>query len=267
VENCLTTSAYEKNETDLLIYSGTYRDEFTSEPAIAALVAGHLEINPDIDVPQQKKTFALDLLNGGVATLNACCTATAMIQTQKAKNALIVTSEVENNRDKLPADLYGVEETGSALFLDVSPDGKSGFGNFVFKQFTDYLEALTAHTSVRNGKTYLDIDRDPHLERYYRQCIKETVRESLRREHLELSQIKVILPPQISSDFITELSKDLEVSRDKLVDVQAQHDLHTSSLAYAFEHVRKHQLAQAGDIGLIISIGSGIQVGCATYYF
>jgi amino acid adenylation domain-containing protein len=268
VENCLTTSAYEKNETDLLIYSGTYRDEFISEPAIAALVAGHLEINPDIDVPQQKKTFALDLLNGGVATLNACYTATAMILTQRANNALIVASEVENNKDKLPADLYNVEEAGSALFLDVSPDGKSGFGNFVFKQFTDYIEALTAHTTVRNGgKTYLDIDRDPHLERYYRQCIKETVQELLTREQLELSQIKVILPPQISSNFITELSKDLEVRRDRLVDVQAQHDLHTSSLAYALEHVRELQLAQAGDIGLIISVGSGIQVGCATYYF
>src|SRR5262249_49790440 len=70
VENCLTTSAHEKSETDLLIYSGTYRDDFTSEPAIAALAAGQLEINPDIDVPQQKKTFALDLLNGGIATLN-----------------------------------------------------------------------------------------------------------------------------------------------------------------------------------------------------
>jgi 3-oxoacyl-[acyl-carrier-protein] synthase III len=190
-----------------------------------------------------------------------------MIQAQKANNALIVASEVENNRDLLPADLYAVEETGSALFLDTSPDGKTGFGNFVFKHFTDHIESLTTHTSVRNGKTYLDVNRDLHLENYYRRCIKVTVQELLAREELELSQIKVILPPQISSNFITKLSKDLEVSREKLIDVQAQHDLHTSSLAYALEQVRARQLAQSGDIGLIISVGSGIQVGCVTYYF
>jgi 3-oxoacyl-[acyl-carrier-protein] synthase III len=266
-ENCFANSTHEKNETDLLIYTGTYRDEFICEPAIAALIAGKLEINPDIDVPQQKKTFALDILNGGVATLNACYTATVMMQAKKANNALIIASEVENNRDKLPKDLYGVEETGSAIFLDISPDGKTGFGNFVFKHFTDYVEALTTHTTVRDGKTYLDIKRDPYLERYYRQCIKETVQELLTREQLDLSQIKVILPPQISSNFIAELSQDLEVRLDKLVDVQAQHNLHTSSLAYALQHVSKHQLALPGDIGLLISVGSGIQVGCATYYF
>jgi 3-oxoacyl-[acyl-carrier-protein] synthase III len=267
VENCFTASAYEKNDTDLLISSGTYRDEFLCEPAIAALAAGKLEINPDIEVPQQKKTFALDILNGGVATLNACYTAIAMIQAQKANNALIVASEVENNQDKLPADLYNLEVTGSALFLDISPDGKTGFGNFIFKYFTQYIDSLVTHTAIRNGKTYLDIERSPQLESYYRQCIKKTVQEFLTREQLDLSQIKLVLPPQISSDFITKLSQTLEVSRDKLVDVQAQHDLHTSSLAYALQHVREYQLAQAGDIGLIISVGSGIQVGCATYYF
>ena len=31
--------------------------------------------------------------------------------------------------------------------------------------------------------------------------------------------------------------------------------------------VREQGLVQPGDIGLIVAVGSGIQVGCATYYF
>ena len=62
-----------------------------------------------------------------------------MIHAGKANNALIVASEMENNQDKLPADLYGVEETGSAILLDISPDGKTGFGNFVFKHLRTML--------------------------------------------------------------------------------------------------------------------------------
>ena len=87
--------------------------------------------------------------------------------------------------------------------------------------------------------------------------------------HIVLSTlIKVILPPQISSSFISKLSDQMNVPKDKFVDiVQGGKDLFTSSLPYALDYVKEHHLADEGDVGLIISIGTGIQVGCAVYYF
>jgi 3-oxoacyl-[acyl-carrier-protein] synthase III len=58
----------------------------------------------------------------------------------------------------------------------------------------------------------------------------------------------------------------MDISRDKFVDV-ARKDLFTSSLPYALEHIREQNLVEPGDIGLIIAIGSGIQVGCCIYHF
>ena len=85
---------------------------------------------------------------------------------------------------------------------------------------------------------------------------------------MDISQINVIFPPQISSQFIANLSDEMNLSRDKFVDIaHAGNDLYTSSLAYALEHVHEQNLVRRGDIGLIIGVGSGIQVGCATYYF
>jgi 3-oxoacyl-[acyl-carrier-protein] synthase III len=86
-------------------------------------------------------------------------------------------------------------------------------------------------------------------------------------EPLDLAQIKVILPPQISSGFIQRLSETLKLTSDKFVDVEPDHDLFTSSLPYALQHVRERDMVEPGDIGLIIAVGTGIQVGCATYYF
>ncbi len=266
-KQCLANSTYQKSDIDLLIYSGVYRDDFLCEPAVAALVDGMLNINDDIETQQDKKTFALDMLNGSLGTLNACYTAIGMMQSEKIQNALIVTSEIENNREKSPDELAGIEETGSALLLDESPDGKTGFGNFVFKSFTDYIGTFGSRSIIRNGKTIMHFEHDPKLERYYIQCIRETVQELLDLEQLTMQQIKVILPPQISSDFITDLSRKLEVERDKFVDVGAEHDLFTSSLPYALEQARRQQRVKAGDVGLIINVGSGIQVGCASYYF
>jgi hypothetical protein len=185
----------------------------------------------------------------------------------KVGNALVVASEVENNRETAPEEVLGIEETGSALMLDESPDGRTGFGNFVFKYFTGYVDAQISHSLIRDGVTLMHSIRDPHLEDYYLQCIQEAVRELLDLEGLDMSRISVVLPPQISSAFVARLADALGVCKEKVVDVQAEHDLFTSSLAYSFQQVFEQQQAKPGDIGLVISVGSGIQVGCATYYF
>jgi amino acid adenylation domain-containing protein len=266
-QTCLAASSYQRNDIDLLINAGVYRDEFLCEPAVAALLAGKMQLNDDIKSLQDKKTFALDIFNGAIGTLNACHAAIGMIRAGKASNAMITAAEIENNRQHRPDTLYGLEEVGSALILDQSPDGVTGFGNFVFKYFTEYIDALVTQTEMFNGKTVLRIERDSRIERYYVQCIQEAVQELLSLEHLALAQIKAVLPPQISTGFISRLSDALAIDRSRLVDVQSQHDLFTSSLAYTLQHVRQHKLVQPGDIGLIISVGSGIQIGCATYYF
>src|SRR5262249_13365826 len=42
---CLAESGWAREEIGLLIYTGIYRDEFLSEPAVAAIAAGELHIN------------------------------------------------------------------------------------------------------------------------------------------------------------------------------------------------------------------------------
>ena len=267
-ENCLAKSSYSQSDIDLLIYAGVYRDDFICEPAIASLVAGSLKMNDAPESQEDKKTLAFDTFNGAIGFLNACYVATRMIAAGKAKKAMVVASEIENNAKTRPTELLGIMETGSAVILDESSDGKTGFGNFVFKYFPDYIEALTSYTKQQDGKTWIHCERDANLETYYLQCIRDAVHELLSIEQMDISQINVIFPPQISSQFIANLSDEMNLSRDKFVDIaHAGHDLYTSSLAYALQYVREQHLVRGGDIGLIINVGSGIQVGCAIYYF
>jgi len=90
----------------------------------------------------------------------------------------------------------------------------------------------------------------------------------LKSEQLDPSRIKVVMPPQISPAFVGRLSDTIHVDRERVVDIASEGtDLYTSSLPYTLEYVQEHQLVESGDIGLIISVGSGLQVGCATYHF
>ncbi|MBI3761432.1 MAG: amino acid adenylation domain-containing protein, partial [Chloroflexi bacterium] len=267
-ENCLEESSYSRSDIGLLLYAGVYRNDFLSEPAVAAIVAGEMGINDSIQTQDDAKTLAFDVFNGALGFLNACYIARQMIGVGRFKTAMIVASEIENNATVVPDRLVGLKETGSAVILDEAPDGKTGFGSFVFRYFADHIDAFTAYTALLNGRTFLQWSRDPRIEDYYLECIPGVVRELLDAEGLDVSQIKLIFPPQISSTFIPKLSDRINVAKGKFVDVTRDgQDYYTSSLPYAFRHAREQGLVEAGDVGLIVSVGAGIQVGCATYYF
>ena len=64
------------------------------------------------------------------------------------------------------------------------------------------------------------------------------------------------------------MSKKLTLSVGRFIDVVGNGpDYFSSSIPYAFEHAFRENLVNPGDIGLVISVGSGIQIGCAVYYF
>ena len=266
--SCLKKSSYQRNDIGLLIYSGVYRNEYILEPAYAALLAGDLDMNATISAFNDKKTLAFDIFNGALGFLNACYVAQQMIAAENCKTAMIVAAESENNADSFPDELVGIRETASALILDSGASTDKGFSRFLFSYHVESLDAYTTYYKAGDSKPYLHVLKDPHLEALYIACIITAVHELLQMEGLDLNGIDKIFPPQISSRFITRLSETFHLSREKFVDVVGEGpDFFSSSLPYALEHVYENGLVKPGDTGLMIAVGSGIQVGCAIYHF
>ncbi len=263
---CFQQSGINGDDIDLMIFSGVYRDEFLCEPAVAAMLAGDLQMRSDV-YRETGNSFAFDVLNGSLGFLNALQTGISMISSGKADNALVLASEIENNCERWPEDLLDVEETGSAMFLKKSEDG-SGFGDFVFKKFTQYSNARIVENIWKDTKPFLEVQLDEQIEDYYIACMVETVAELMMKARIDMDKIAKVFPQQISSTFIQKLSKALNLPAEKVVDVTAgRKDLFTSSIPYAMQEAISNQEVKKGDIGLIISVGSGIQTGCAIYYF
>lgn len=265
-ERCLATSAYRRDAIDLLIYAGVYRTDFVFEPAIATMIAGELGINDSLESIDRPRTLAFDVFNSSVGVLNACFVASQLVRGQKRRAAMVLAAEVENV-SLLRGARRGVTETASALILDQSP-GPTGFGNFLFRSFPDYMDSLGCWVNAEPGELSLSLVEDAKLEAHYLECVLCVVPELLEAEGLDLSDIALVMPPQRSSGFITELSARLKINRDRFVDLTGDGtDLFTSSLPYGFDAVLARKLAQRGDVGLIITAGAGIEVGCAIYYF
>lgn len=273
-EICLGRSQHPRGKIDILINSGLYRTDYLCEPALAALLAGALKINDAPRTPMDKKTLAFDVVNSGLGLLNACYLASEIIRGRSAKVIMIAASEIENNARHVPDCLRGIRETASAVVLDASPDGETGFGTFLFRFFPELASTLQVHTSPKglqiDGRNLARqfVESDPGLNEHLTTCVSATVREILDAEGLAWEDIRVILPPQISPAFMDGLAAALGCEREKLVDVStAGADLFTSSLPYAMARLADREDVGPGDRGLIINIGAGLEVGCALYHF
>jgi 3-oxoacyl-[acyl-carrier-protein] synthase III len=263
---CLDRTGIEGDQLGLIIHAGVYRDEFISEPAIAALVAGELGVNDDIRSPDGPKTLAFDVFNGAVGFLNACQVAVQMIGAGKTAHAMVVASETENNAGSGEHPAYGLSETGSAVILSPT-NGNKGFGRFVFRHYPDYAGALTTYTRHTDGRTWLEIDRDPDLAAHYVDIIADAVGELLKREAIAPSDIAAVFPPHLSQPDRDELATRLGVASSLFVTTVTDTDPFSSSVPHGLQHAWQHGLVSSGDVGLIISVGSGLQVGCTTYRF
>jgi 3-oxoacyl-[acyl-carrier-protein] synthase III len=268
VEDSLRRSSYRRNDVDLLLFAGVYRSDYLCEPAVAALAAGDLEINDAVETLDGPKTFVFDVGNGGVGFLNACHLAGEMIRSGKHRVALVTASEVENNRDNAAVSPVGVLETGSAMILDESPDSEAGFGEFLFKSYTDHIDRFVSHSGMVEGKSAMLVSRDPRLHDHYLDCITDAVRELLAREGVTPADLKVVLPPQVAPGFAARLALTLGTDPATCVDIAVdRQDYLTSSLVHSMRHAVERGMAKPGDLGLVIEVGAGIQVGCALYRF
>ena len=264
--DCFTRSSYKKDEIELLIYSGVYRSDYVLEPAYAALLAGELDMNATTSTSDNHKTLAFDIFNSSVGFLNACYVAQQMIAAKKSNTAMIITAECENNH--VPCEMMGIRETASAFILDTDPSNDKGFSRFLFSYEPESIDAYITYYKTDEEQSFLKIVKDNRLHELYFDCIIPAVQQLLQAEAIDINTIDMVFPPQISPGFILGLSDRLGISPEKFIDVVGEGpDLFSSSLPYAFDYVCEKKLVKAGDTALMISVGAGLQVGCAIYHF
>jgi 3-oxoacyl-[acyl-carrier-protein] synthase III len=154
------------------------------------------------------------------------------------------------------------------MILDRASEDGPGFGAFHFQSFTREIHKFAAHSAVAEGRTVLCVERDETFEASCLSCLGEGVEQRLAREGLDRANIAVVLPPLTSTAFVSRLADVLRLPAARMVYPPAgARDLYTSSLAVALQVLGARRGLQSGDVGLILGVGSGIQVGCATYHF
>ena len=247
----------------LLLYSGIYRESFVSEPALATLVARELGLRGSCTDAGTRPLLAFDVMNGPPGVLMACQVAGRLLLSRDGVGVVAASEFGETPVSGRPA--LGVANLGSALVLERSGD-ETGFLSFYFDSRPEQLERFRSSAQTdTSGPPRLRIVSDAGLQDCYLEALVESVHAMLRREQRTLDDVAVILPPQLSPEFLTRLAAALEVEHERLVACGPE-DLFTSAAAAGWEAARARGVP-AGAQGLFLAVGPGIEVACASYRF
>lgn len=265
-ESCFAKAGCTPTDVELLIYSGVYREEMISEPALATMLAEDLQIGVG-RMENRKRFFAFDLFNGSIGTLQAIYLAIQRIRARRTTSALVVAADIDNNTGCTQEPPLGVVDAGSALLLRPSSHGRGGFGDFVFRNQLQHVDKRYTHVIGHNQLPYIHHQQDAELERHYLDALEQVVAELKERANLSWPEIRYVVAPQISPGFAAALGARLRIGEDQLLNIATEgYDLFTSSLAFGLAHLEQHRRTRAGDICLLLAVGAGVQAGGCIYY-
>jgi 3-oxoacyl-[acyl-carrier-protein] synthase-3 len=249
-------------DIDVLINTGVYRDKHYAEPAFACFIQKELDINVEF---RGRQVLAFDVLNGGCGMLNGIDVVTTMMAAGAVEVAMVVASET--NADKRPDPSYAYSSSGAALILDVSPISDEGFGNIVIRTFDQFWELNSSVVSLAQKNGQLLIRKDAELQRAYQESIPSVWQELLTQEGLQAEEVDLVLPSQVSPDFVGLLPELLGVKRERVVDISNTHgDTLTTSPFLAYAHAKEQGLVERGATIVFLAVGSGVTVGAGAYY-
>lgn len=269
-EQCIAMAGIDRQDIDMLINIGVYRDDNIMEPAIAPLIQKRLGLNNDpLSGNMARQTFSFDLINGACGFLNAVQTADAFLSCGTAHNVLVISSDTHPSQKQTEEFPFG--HIGAAVLLTHCPDEDRGFRNILYKTSGNEYQGFSAYADIaRFGSTGRScmtfVTEEGYLEKLGGMAA-ETVREYMARSGDGSSHLKFLLTTQQSSGFSKKIYDAAGLnSGSRPVDLYEKYgDSHTSSLSLGYHTLASEGLVMKNDRLLFVAAGSGLTSACTVY--
>ncbi|MCJ7617968.1 MAG: hypothetical protein MUO43_15670, partial [Desulfobacterales bacterium] len=189
-----------------------------------------------------------------------------LIFSGRIHTGMVISSEA--NADKKPDPNYLYKNSGAAVMLGLSENSQIGFGNFVFRSFEKYIHLYSSFVSLTQKYGRLFIKKKKELEDAYLECLQSVIKELLDTENLSADDISFVIPSQISEYFLDKLPEKISFSAEKIINLAHKYgDTLTTSVFLSLKHLLDKKLIQPGQKIILLTVGAGITVGAAVYYF
>jgi 3-oxoacyl-[acyl-carrier-protein] synthase III len=269
-EQCLARAKVDKQEIDLLISTGIYRDHNVLEPAMAALVQQRLGMN--LHMSTDHKTFAFDILNGSCGLLSATQAAGAMLANGKIRRVLIVSSDVHPSKSVVKDFPYS--SIGAAMLLEWSDDPAKGFQAIDFKTSPSHYVGIKGCIDLRrrgfSAMKSVDVHIEPdYTERMYHftvETIKDLLNHYKKRFAVSTAMLKLV-PTHLWRDFGRSISQHLGLRACHPECLYKKYgNPNSAALTIAYHEALTSGRIHPGDKLMFLAASSGLNVGAGLYF-
>lgn len=263
---CIRNAGISRNDIDLLINVGIYKDDNVVEPATAALIQMQMEINLDPDLRKDKSTFCLDQFNGACGFIYGVFTADAILTNEKDYKVLIISSNVYPSKMRNARFPFTHSASAALLEHDKSPKG-----------FIKYKFA-TMHEGNNGLDTFIDLPGD-HPDSRHNIKVKiyddfperatdltvSALREFIAENNIDVAKVKLLINHPFK-EFAARVADGSGIAGGNVLDLFDKYgDTHSSALNIAFHEAVEREFIKENDDVLFVSVGSGISVAVALY--
>ncbi len=266
-EKCILQAGIERDDIDLLINIGTYREKNINEPSIASLIQKRLKIGLDPYKKQfGKSSFSFDLRNGVVGMLSAVQVASALMQQKMVKLALIVSSDVHPSKSR--ASDFPYTHMGSATLLSWSDDENKGFQKVMFDTSGGDYHGVDALINLNDpdAREKVDIKIQEDFGQRLGEFTVDMFNKHVQSGELDPGKIKLAVISEPVPGFSRTIADSVGLECRIVDDMYEKYgNVLSSALPLGYHLAVEKQLFSENDTILFIGAGSGLTFACSLY--
>lgn len=258
---CLDEAGCPRNDLDLLVNAGLYRDRNLGEPALASMIQEDLGANPEDPHAGAHGTFSFDVANGVCGPLTALQVADGFLRSGSIHRALVVASDADPGR-RMSQD-FPFTSAGGALLCSWTDDS-TGLGPFRWANFPDGGESFHSTVGYHKGRNRLQITASDLMDDAFAGAAAKVAFECLDRDSADLADVDLVLAAPARAGFTAGLASKLGVEGDRVA-VARDELIHTAALIAAEHDATTAGRLRPGNTVLLLTAGAGVTAGAALY--
>lgn len=244
VENMLENTKINIQDLGLIITASTRFED--SMPSISFRIQKKFNIN---------KCMCMDILAGCSGYINAIDIAKKYIETDEIKYALIIGVEkLSKYMDK--------EDVNTAILLGDGA-GATLIGKAENKIYAKNIESIGQDgdilTCKENEKIYMDGKK---IYKFATARVAQNINELLKKENLDISEIKYIVPHQSNLRILTSLVEKVDAKEEQMyINITNIGNTFNASIPIALNEIIAKQLLEENDKIVLAGYGGGLNLG------
>jgi 3-oxoacyl-[acyl-carrier-protein] synthase-3 len=250
----LNNANLEVDALDAIIVATTTADNIF--PATATKVQHKLGL---------KKAFAFDVQAVCSGFVYALDIADKYIKSGSCKNILVVGAEtisrILNWQDRNSCVLFG--DGAGAVILTANNDSISGIIDAELHSDGQFYEILKTNggPSLNNEKSYITMQGKEVFKQAVSKMV-ETVENIVKRNNLELADIKLVIPHQANQRILNSVAKRLKLNNDIVFSTVSKHaNTSAASIPLALHEAVQRGVISRGDYMVFEALGAGLTWG------